>query len=59
MLNNWHTWRPFIIYSLERGVEDFEGGSRGFQGEQRDSIRRQSIKGVGGGGGNYVKLTAN
>ena len=58
MLNNWHTWRPFIIYSLELGVEDFEGGSRGFQGEQRDSIRRQSIKGVGGGG-NYVKLTAN
>ena len=45
MLNNCDTRRPFIIYSLELGVEDFEGGSHGFQGEQRGSIRRQSTKG--------------
>ena len=57
MLNNWRTWRPFIIYSLELEVEDFKDGSHGFQGEQRRSIRRQSIK--GGGGGDYKKLTAN
>ena len=54
MLNNCDTWRPFIIYSLELGVEDFEGGSHGFQGGTEGQHSSPKYK-----GGGLQKLTAN